>query len=301
MKHKTTHTRLLAIAVLYNPHAGAFENLGCYLPWVEGLFIWDNTPRGENSSGWREMILSRLREIYPEELIDRIVIAGNGSNVGLSVAYNKGIGYAIDNGYTHVMTMDQDSQWIGFDRFRKFADMFSREDSLAIIGPSVNYATDGEEIKDMPNIINSGAVVPLETVRMIGGYCERFLVDAVDAEYCFRAHRNHIRVLCVSGHGFLKQKFGDYRYFRFNGRKWYCTNYSPFRLYGILRNHTLLARIYPEQHDNLDRLRNVYLKQYIIAITLRESQKFIKLCTIARGFFSGLLTAKSLDPKYSKA
>ena len=188
-----------------------------------------------------------------------------------------------------------------FHEFKSFAINYFAKNKHAIIGPIVNESSNVEEIRHAPSIINSGALYPISVVDEIGDYCERFLVDAVDVEFCYRAHRHRIPVLAIAGHGSLKQKFGHCEYFKFRGRDWYCTNYSPFRLYGILRNHALISRIYPEQSDNKYRLRNVYIKQYTIAILLKERNKIQKLWAMYKGLVLGYLTRKSLDSKYSKA
>lgn len=289
--------KLLVLTVFYNPDRKAYENLSHYLRYIDELLIWDNTPEDSHSA----KVSEDLSQIYGPEYLNKIKVLGLGENKGLSFAYNKGIEYAIMNGYTHIMTMDQDSVWLGFAEFKEFANAYFDSKADAILGPVVNENCTIEEIRMVPSLINSGALYPLRIIERMGRYCERFLVDAIDVEFCYRAHRHEIPVLIIGGHGSLIQEFGKCEYFKFRGRNWYCTNYSPFRLYGIARNHMLVSRLYPEQEDNKYRLWNVYIKQYTIAIILEEKNKIRKLLALYKGLVSGLLTNKSINPKYSKA
>lgn len=289
--------KLLAVAVFYYPDRKAYDNLSCYIRQVDGLLIWDNTPEIGHSA----KVMEELSQIYTSECLNKIKVSGLEENKGLSFAYNKGIEYARKNRYSHLMTMDQDSEWCDFAKFKDFADIYFDRCGDAVLGPVINENCEIEEIRNVASLINSGAIYPLKVIEKIGGYCERFLVDAVDVEFCYRAHRHKIPVLVIGGHGGLIQEFGKCKYFKFRGRNWYCTNYSPFRLYGIARNHMLVARLYPEQEDNKYRLKNVYIKQYTIAILLKEKNKIKKLLALYNGLISGLLTYKSINQKYSKA
>lgn len=295
--------KLLGILVVYEPCKCGYEliadNLKRYLSDIDKCIVHDNTPSGV---GHLDTLRIRFRELLTENEFSKLEFMDSGYNAGLSYAYNQAIEYAVQFGYTHLLTMDQDSRWENFGLYRTYAEsFFEGVRSEAIIGPVVNDDTQDEALKEVPNLINSGAVIPIDVFRKIGGYCERFLVDAVDVELCYRAQRFGIPVYKVRGHGRLVQSFGDMTFFRFNGRRWYCANYSPFRLKGIVRNHMLLSRIYPEQTDTRDRLWNVYVKQYTIAIILKEKHKMKKLWTIYSSLITGFLTVKSLDSRYSKA
>lgn len=286
--------KLLAINVLYYPSVDAYTLINEYIPYVDRLIVWDNTP---NVHGEAE-VLGSIRECCGQWAVEKIVYMSDGTNRGLSYAYNRAIEYARKNGFTHIMTMDQDSKWQGFKEYRDFADNFFSDGKLAVIGPVVNEEEKTEEISRDIFLINSGSVFPVALFDKIGWYCERFLVYAVDTEICFRVVKNNIPVYRINGHGHLSQSFGDTSYFNLFGRKWPSVNYSPKSLKGILRNSVLLYRIYGERKEYI---RDVCLKQYTIAIIFHERHKLAKLWAIYSGLISGMLTKKSLDPRYSKA
>jgi glycosyltransferase, group 2 family protein len=293
--------KLLAVLVIYMPDDSDYNqivsNIKRYINGIDALIVWDNTP----SLDHKDVLRIHLKELMDDQEFMKLIFMSSGCNCGLSYAYNRAIEYAKQNGYTHLLTMDQDSKWESFDKYRSFAEIYYKREPLAIIGPSINEDEQSDILKNVPNIINSGAIIPIALFNKIGGFCERFLVDGVDVEICYRAQRYGIPVYKVKGYGHLVQHFGNMTFFYFNGRLWHCTNYNTFRLKGIVRNHMLIVRNYPEQSDTKERLRNVYLKQYTIAILLKEKHKLSKLWSIYSSLIKGILTTKSLDSTYSKA
>lgn len=88
--------KLLALVTLYYPPAHITDNLLTYAEDVDGLFVWDNTPGGSNYQ-------------FPESISHKIVRLRQGENTGIGKALNAAAMFALDNGYTYLLTMDQDS------------------------------------------------------------------------------------------------------------------------------------------------------------------------------------------------
>lgn len=84
--------RLLAVVVLYHPGKDLAGNINSYLPQVDRLLLWDNTPGG----GKEQLPLSGVT--HPERLEYR----GCGRNVGIGTALNDAVAYAREHGYTHL-------------------------------------------------------------------------------------------------------------------------------------------------------------------------------------------------------
>ena len=87
--------KLLALVTLYYPPAHITDNLLTYAEDVDGLFVWDNTPGGSNYQ-------------FPESISHKIVRLRQGENTGIGKALNAAAMFALDNGYTYLLTMDQD-------------------------------------------------------------------------------------------------------------------------------------------------------------------------------------------------
>ena len=97
--------KLLAVVVLYHPDGDVLANIRTYLPGVDGLLLWDNTPRDCID---RE----RLRAF---QALEKSVYMGKGENVGIGAALNAAVDYARQHGFTHLVTFDQDSRFASDD------------------------------------------------------------------------------------------------------------------------------------------------------------------------------------------
>ena len=101
--------RLLAVVVLYHPGKDLAGNIDSYLSQVDKLLLWDNTP----GDGQERLPLPDIS--HPERLEHR----GCGRNVGIGAALNDAVAYAREYGYTHLLTLDQDSFFLQGD-FRRY-------------------------------------------------------------------------------------------------------------------------------------------------------------------------------------
>ena len=101
--------RLLAVVVLYHPGKDLAGNIDSYLSQVDKLLLWDNTP----GDGQERLPLPDIS--HPERLEYR----GCGRNVGIGAALNDAVAYAREYGYTHLLTLDQDSFFLQGD-FRRY-------------------------------------------------------------------------------------------------------------------------------------------------------------------------------------
>lgn len=284
--------RLLGIVVLYKPTIEMINKIVCWIDYVDHLIVWDNTPDSENSIEYQSIL----------EQYKAVTFFGKEGNLGLSYPYNKAIEFAKHHGFSHLLTMDQDSEWVDFPLYKKHALSYFQKHALAIVSPETNSHNEGNIRYERINFaINSGSIISIACFDKIGRYCERFLIDAVDTEFNFRALRNNIPIVKILGSGYIKQQFGESDNYTFLGLHLCSYNYSPFRLYGILRNSVLLMRMYPERIELRSHIKRIYLKHYVFSIIYRENNKIKKLYALYKGLIDGFLTKKSLDPKYSKA
>lgn len=122
--------KLAAVVVLYHPDENLVRNINSYLPQVDTLVLWDNTPEGEKSAP-----LSLSGVCHPE----RLEYMGCGRNVGIGAALNQAVAYARDNGFTHLLTLDQDSYFREGD-FRRYLENIRAygEDAEAIFSTNTS-------------------------------------------------------------------------------------------------------------------------------------------------------------------
>ena len=102
--------KLAAITISYRSDVKELSrNIASYIEDVDIIVLWDNSEP--------PLDLSEIRSQYPQ-----IVIHQDGINYGLPKAYNWAIDYAEKHGCTHLMTMDQDSLFPQFDKYRRWIE-----------------------------------------------------------------------------------------------------------------------------------------------------------------------------------
>lgn len=267
--------KLLAVVITYYPKIEqAILNIKQYIDEIDLLIIWENTPEEDRVSHY----------IYIPEYKDKILYQSTGKNEGIAYALNQTVYWAIDNKYTHILTMDQDSYWENFDEYKNTVAIYLGK--YKIFSPNINHVIDqSESIMEIKASITSGSVYDLDLFKEIGFFREDYFIDAVDTEFSYRAFRNSYPTVCITN-AHLKQQFGDP--IKCYGIK--TSNYSAFRTYYIVRNHIWLWREYPDIISK--ELRCVILGNYIIIkmvqILLVENDKINKMKSLMKGVYKGI-------------
>lgn len=179
--------RLLAVVVLYHPGKDLTGNINSYLPQVDRLLLWDNTPGG----GKEQLPLSGVT--HPERLEYR----GCGRNVGIGTALNDAVAYAREHGYTHLLTLDQDSYFLpgAFPDYMAAIRSYGEEKRVIF---SVNYFIKSQQaplypvadrVDEVSSAMTSGTVYPVGLFEELDVFMEELFVWGIDCEYCWRAAR----------------------------------------------------------------------------------------------------------------
>lgn len=172
--------KLLALVTLYYPPAHITDNLLTYAEDVDGLFVWDNTPGGSNYQ-------------FPESISHKIVRLRQGENTGIGKALNAAAMFALDNGYTYLLTMDQDSAFTA-STFKDYIRIINNDKDSSHFAyiPLINASgTDSNApLKEAQGMIISGSIFPLRTIQKVGLYLDKFVMDAIDTEYFLRIRRH---------------------------------------------------------------------------------------------------------------
>ena len=111
------------------------------------------------------------------------------------------------------------------------------------------------------------------------------MVDAVDLDFNLRVMREGITIF-RNKNGVLIQHFGDPIVRTLFKKTYICSNYNPFRLYGIFRNHIILYR--ETKNDFVKNQVGLYLRHFLPRIILWENNKYKKLIAILKGIIDGL-------------
>jgi len=226
---------IVAILSSFYPNLDDLErNTNSYLPWISKLIIWENTPKEDS---YIDQLVDRLNS-------DKIEVRTTGKNEYLAYPFNQCIRWAQSEGYTHVLTMDQDSCFAE-GHFEKYINSIEdyQQTNVAVFGPSSNSR---EQVKlfaeEVDHIFISGAIFPVDTFLEQGGFNEELVIDSIDSDYCFRCKKNNLQTI-VFKDIFLQHQIG-YRYKHWSGL--IIVPYSAQRTYYFLRNTLWLWKQYPQ-------------------------------------------------------
>lgn len=271
--------KLLAIIIAFYPDENEFyRNIVATLPFVDQLVIYQNT--------------AISRRVLEAGNADKIVCLGNGENVGIATALNAGVEWAIKYGFTHLLTLDQDSYFKGdlLNRYKSFVDQ-NNMDNFGVFG--INPSNWGKLLFDsnqhyieVSDTITSGSIIPVSVFKDHGPFEDDLFIDAVDYEFCYRLKSKGIKTI-VFPEIILEHKVGE-RKKTWLGFK--TDNYSAFRTYYIIRNQIIIWRRYPEIFPGKYKIvlagNHIFLR--IVKILLAEDDKMRKIRSIITGLVHGI-------------
>jgi len=274
--------KLLAVVSTYFPNLEELErNIESYLPWVDYLIIWENTPEEK----------SKIK-LLAEKLHDtKIEIRTTGRNEFLAYPFNLCIKWAQENNFTHILTMDQDSCFMEnqFEQYLKLIEQNQQSD-IAIYSSTRNSdLNEFGHLNDIENAITSGSVYSIEAFERNGYFLEDFLIYMMDIEFGIRVKENGFKIISFSG-----IKLGhEAGYATKNKSGIIINNYSAQSTYYIVRNTVLTWKLYKHKFTLSDKYK--FIKYKVIYRSLKillEKNKVQKMKGIWFGLLHGLINKK---------
>lgn len=264
--------KLIGVVILYYPDIALLKiNILSYINHIDKLIIWENTPT----------IDSYLSEIKQFEFSSKINIMGSGHNMGIAYALNRTCSYAKLEGYSWILTMDQDSSFNDND----FFDVFHKTDKN---GVGIFCPVDGLRIyninQNLPvNVdlaVTSGNIVNLNVYKQVGGFDEKLFIDGVDHDFCFKCTLQGYKIIQFQNI-LLNHKLGDEKEIKtFKGGIVTISFHSPQRTYYIFRNSFYLFAKYNKLFPDVIKNRKKSLLHELKHIILYSDSKFKKLQSI---------------------
>jgi rhamnosyltransferase len=186
--------RTVAGIVAFHPDASSLNSLVAAIASdVSHVLIFANAPLERHVT----QRLSATARGVP------VVILGTGENVGLGRAYNCIAEFATRERSEFILLFDQDSlPPHGIVRQLEYVvdDLRTGGERPAVVAP---WPVDrkGRRFRSPPRqwlgshrvaipvqfVISSGSLIPLDALAKVGRFEERFFIDAIDLEWCFRA------------------------------------------------------------------------------------------------------------------
>ena len=174
------------IMVVYN-HLPSFESLTLALNSVDYVLLMDN--------GSSPPVLEAM-ESFASPWNGRCIVLRNGSNLGISRAYNRAFQILRDIGVHWIFMADHDALF-STDYFRKSRQVWSMASESCSPGVVVPIVADDPSIMgsalglDRPysmvsSTITSGIMTNMDVIDSVNGFDERFFVEAADLDLTTR-------------------------------------------------------------------------------------------------------------------
>ena len=270
--------RILAVILVYHPELAVLQRLSAsILQQTEGTLIVDN------GSQWnREFLLGAIAN----NLRAQLHFLRLHENVGVAAGHNRGIAWAREHEFSHVLLMDQDSIPAP-DMVEKLANELTRLTRegvrVAGVGPQCVDAYTGKvsafvrfgrfslkRVKCSPEqeskaievdfLISSGLLIPMRVIEEVGLMDEALFIDHVDTEWLNRAKHRGYRVFGVCG-AVMRHSLGNAS-LNFWFLRWRTIPlHNPERHYYVFRNSLVLLRRsnVPRQWIINDIVRLIYM------------------------------------------
>ncbi|NOX76409.1 MAG: glycosyltransferase [Gammaproteobacteria bacterium] len=273
-----------AVVVTYFPDDDVVSRLKKIQKQLPTIIIVDNASN--------EHCLSVLRKFSS---MGSVSLVENEDNEGVGKALNQGASIALVEGFSWVLTLDQDTL-ISEDMFDTLAQVYDESGRRSpLIGS--NYmelsskrqivhgdSISGQNFLEQKTVITSGMLVSLGLFRRIGGFREDYFIDSVDHEYCLRTRDNHFPVM-ISCKLLMWQTIGRPRP---DGKRVLVFDHPPIRKYYMARNTIVTLREYFMREPVWALRQVIRLVVELVSIVLFEKDKWNKGYAFCRGIVDGI-------------
>ena len=270
---------LAGCVVLYNPDISIIKNIGSYVHFLNVLYVIDNSENVDKE------LLDDLCS-----LSSNIVYIPQNNNIGIASALNLSVRLAINEKYSWLLSMDQDSYFHGSEFFNKWT-IIPLNDKIGLIAASYTIEYDrwqreySKEFNEIHFAVTSGNIINLKAWKEVEGFEDKLFIDEVDHDYCLKLRKNEWKIL-ISKEVLMDHQIGGFYPDTSNGadKKRKLTLHAPIRYYYMSRNVLYLCKKYFFIDFKFVLARFYYLLKNLTKIILMYPDKLIYL----RFFFAGV-------------
>lgn len=264
----------LVVVVTYNPDIDFVSHFNRYVEIAEKSLIVDN-----NSE-------FNIKELVCEPLHSYFEFILSKENKGIAWGLNQGILYALENGYSYILTLDQDSLPLK-NILEIYGEFLKDKEGIGLIGTSFLEKIDKDTVnnnvfKSKLSVITSGTLHCVEIFSQVGLYNEKLFIDSVDFEFSLRVKKAGYKVL-RSTMPLLEHHLGSP--ISHYGIK--SSNHNAIRRYYMTRNHIYVTKKFFKSFPWWIIKKNVHFAYSILIFLIVEKQKKEKIKEILRGVNDG--------------
>lgn len=240
--------RLAAAVVLFHPDETVVPNIQSYNAFVDVVIAVDNS------------VTKNDEVVKSLQGIKNLVYLPNEKNLGIAAALNIAAKHSYEQGFTWLLTMDQDSSFDSeeFKLYKKqVLEFIKNESKIGLICPSEVKKSEGLQITEPAFRITSGTWINLHVWQQVHGFDEQLFIDEVDKDFSCKVFLADFRLIgfdnvlmkhklgTKKNTGFLKLFFVKER-----------TLHSPFRLYYMVRNYLVVRKRYGKYFPDIFKKRD---------------------------------------------
>jgi len=254
--------RLAASVILYKHDDTIYRNISSYIQVVDKMLVFDNS---ENPNFDQNLIHS-----------DKIVYYSDRNNQGIAHRLNQAILYCINNNYSHLLTMDQDSSFTD-NAIANYIQLIkdNNDINIGMYGVCYDETCKVEHAAINEILITSGSIINISLAEKIGNFDENIFIDGVDTDFCIRLFQNEYKTILYHKIK-IKHSLGETKkvitpYLKKSKR----AVHSSTRIYYLIRNNLYLRVKHPNHHhclkwgNILNEIKNALLYGDERAITIR--------------------------------
>lgn len=231
--HPPLAIRVAGAVVLYNSKIIVLDNIYTYINQVEKLYVIDNSDH------------TNLELVEQIEALEKVYYISNNNNLGIAYALNTAAREARNAGYTHLLTMDDDSKAPPdmVETMISFLSKYPEYSRVGIVSAIHSEEKFSSAFRTVLYTMTSGNLLNLNIHQKVGGFWDELFVDHVDHEFGLRLNNDGYQVIELSGI-LLNHALGQRKPLSWPGPK-YFVSHQPPRVYYITRNGLLVAKKYP--------------------------------------------------------
>ncbi len=264
------------VVILYYPDNTVLQNIQSYLPYIEKLYVADNTEGKISDVALQLKAQNKTQILY------------DGNNEGIAKRLNEAAALAIEEGFQWLLTMDQDSRFEegALENYFSCADNYLGKNKTAMFGVEHEEKSSLLECiaKEKVQLITSGSIVNLNVFDVVGGFDEALFIDEVDLEYCYKAIVKGYKIIQFPNI-FLHHHLGIVSYHKSLKNLAITPRvlHSPVRLYYMIRNYLYVQKKYGNQFAENDKYRREALLNRIKNNLLYGKQRIKTIRNIIEG------------------
>ena len=265
--------KISTTVIWYNPDNKNIENIKTYLNYFEKLFIIDNSQN--NNKGLVEILEStKVEYIY-----------NKGKNLGIASALNLVCEKSIKEGFSWILTMDQDS-YFDSKNVEEYLKTFSQIENknIGIVSPchilknDIVKMDEDKKFMDVDRVMTSGNLLNLSAWKKVGKFDENLFIDEVDNEMCYRMIEKGYQIKQLNKIK-MCHELGNLEKRSFFFKKISILNHNYVRKYYMMRNKLYIFKNYRKY-----RLRYIYyILNDFFKVIFYEKDKIRKLRFMFKG------------------